>query len=1005
MPSLRGQSVTSQDPKQIAVNCCERDFPEWKAKKDALAAKVAAAKAANDPDVEFLLASNWVLRPEGIRQFLADLEKHVKQPDVYATYDFDTHSVKIKCMASDEGAVMAACQSVMDGLVRGELAIDLAQSKKIARSQKWHTDLANEHTGEESILALCPSNIQGHACRAVWIMPEELAKRDVTMIHLLHGTALAKLQQVTDCAMETTNEGLVMYIGAESRDKVAKAKQRLNALAKYVQEEPDNRCESFVYAEKDQGSLATFKYLDDGPRSGLTTFYLDRAKYNLDAGTSAYGKLFEQGVVVSLSKGNSQQPIDDPRDIIPAISCKEKNKPYVAFPPNRPYEQKRDSCDLEPDGEQSSPFTAIRRARVASWVAQLPQQESTLPDGEQSVGSSCGLVDSSNPRQQDNNTGTLQSSSKGTQNGLQMPLNGQRWNSGQGQDSGKSTDRYDPLWPSRNVRSHLYRPNDHRYGTGRFNPNLGGEESRVASRIPSTPQQTNPSSQIGQLHSPVDFDNGESRPPSYVSPQPRHQLPFTERTEMTELNDDTLKESVVNQQRLDEVQAGLTEMDVGVVTPESGEEGTPEGSQVTSTEPATAGVDPFVIIWDSLKKMDDKPPAQRSTMRQQASSTSHQQVREGPAPALLQAMNQKLVQMMGSLELFTGRISLKAELGRLCLTKVNHAHVRAPPKSLHDMKEALDKQYVNPRDVMFTNILTAEGADANYISFMRDGSGRIWEGDMRRTVYEVTCCANPKEGNAFRFTVKIDGRDFTHEVNQYPADSCSIFVHCPKRRWDFQVTLAQSQDLEEICGNFVNDLVESMRVKSQGSGIPLLEFLVNKAYKIEILLVRTLNIGTYKCSEKSVFGRTRLEITEVHDMKPTVNETEDWKAITFKQRRENQQLGQLATWYEASLQSCIVNEALKQNEELEFAEEVQWSPNQLREAGAFNDLIRSATEMVKRIDGVGYWGDNFQDTMIHGRPPSGSSAAAAPRRFFFPLERCIGISPRLGIKGLERIIS
>lgn len=117
-----------------------------------------------------------------------------------------------------------------------------------------------------------------------------------------------------------------------------------------------------------------------------------------------------------------------------------------------------------------------------------------------------------------------------------------------------------------------------------------------------------------------------------------------------------------------------------------------------------------------------------------------------------------------------------------------------------------------------------------------------------------------------------------------------------------------------------------------------------------------------------------MEIREVHDMLPNGFVDEDGTGkgtVHFSQRPEFKERGELGAWYEVSLQSKKVNEALQQNRDLELGEVVDWSPKELQEAGAFDELVRSAIEVVKHIDGVGYWGDNEQDTMIHGMPHVG----------------------------------
>lgn len=108
-----------------------------------------------------------------------------------------------------------------------------------------------------------------------------------------------------------------------------------------------------------------------------------------------------------------------------------------------------------------------------------------------------------------------------------------------------------------------------------------------------------------------------------------------------------------------------------------------------------------------------------------------------------------------------------------------------------------------------------------------------------------------------------------------------------------------------------------------------------------------------------------LEICEVHDMAPSNMTRENGLMnITLEQFPGIPHLGQLPTWYEASFQSTIVQEAFKQNRDLELGDEVTWTPEQLQRDGAFVDIIESAIEMVNKIDRVGRRGDNLQLAQI-----------------------------------------
>lgn len=79
--------------------------------------------------------------------------------------------------------------------------------------------------------------------------------------------------------------------------------------------------------------------------------------------------------------------------------------------------------------------------------------------------------------------------------------------------------------------------------------------------------------------------------------------------------------------------------------------------------------------------------------------------------------------------------------------------------------------------------------------------------------------------------------------------------------------------------------------------------------------------------------------------------------------------GHFSFWYEAYITSTKTEKAFRQNRELEFGDEANWTPQTLKESGAFDDLLRAATRTVRHMDGVAYWCDNHQGEASRAAPP------------------------------------
>ncbi|KAI0841212.1 hypothetical protein F5Y06DRAFT_308120 [Hypoxylon sp. FL0890] len=1030
------QSEGNQHAAGRVTDKLRQQFPSWVAANEV----DHNTTSSNSKHSEFLLISNWMFLPGGLQEFYNELTNKVEA--IHLSYDLETASLKIKCLISQEEAVVETCQSTIDKIFQGGLDGD-SSANKITSVKGWH---ANEQHQKESVMVFAPQEIQLSTYQTAWIMPEDIIKRGVGASKLVPSEALAELQLLTSCTMMTGNDELVIYIGASSEHDIAVAERKLNTLAKYagMPSEADTLCESFIYAEDEQEVLATFTFAVCGPKAIPRTFFLDRAKYQLDKEPSAYGKIFGKGVFVTLVRDHPLYPKVVSVDVTPAISAGERNGYYNAFSPAWRYRPKYESGD--PGSANEIPSASYGQfepdQNVAHWITRLPGPEQMLPHGDRT---NTPDLDSSTKKGQNqepiareqaakhqsysHSNRNSQISSKTTWKELQKigphptqeNFSEQREQTSQssrstfsnqrGEDSRKtrgSGTRDDRYGPQRSQGKGNPGPRGQPRG-GRANANSYRGRGRQAGQATPYIQPANLQDQTRRLDIIANSNNDESYPNGYFPPHLRHVHTTAQARAVTESSSDTLKASETNPTELDPNEPGSQKRVEGLRA--SINEAT---KQMKALQPQTQGSQPIQsgpLPADAFKSVRNRREASRHTLGQEAPSRpsyihvktpdftpSDEAVNLTPDRVLMQAMGKKLVRMMSSLEVFRGRLTLKAELGRLCLTKINQDYVhiqgsglRGKAISLQDMKEALDKQHVSPRDVMFTNILTAEGADANYITFMPDSFGkRMWLPDTRRTVYEIACCATINKNTRYRFIVEIDGSDFTYQIRPLQSNSCSLFVHCPKRVWDFQVTFSKTLDLDEIYGGFARDLVDSMRVMPQDSGVPLLEFTVKKAYQVEMLLLRTKNIASYKGQASALpspspmgpsaedHPSTILEICEVHDMTPcSIVSTQDEVTVLFKQYRGSKKFGQLPTWYEVSVQSELVNKAFRQNRNLELGEEVHWSPEQLRDAGAFDDLIRSTTDMVKKIDGVGYWGDNYQDAMIHGVPPSTGSATSS----------------------------
>lgn len=90
--------------------------------------------------------------------------------------------------------------------------------------------------------------------------------------------------------------------------------------------------------------------------------------------------------------------------------------------------------------------------------------------------------------------------------------------------------------------------------------------------------------------------------------------------------------------------------------------------------------------------------------------------------------------------------------------------------------------------------------------------------------------------------------------------------------------------------------------------------------------------------------------------------------------------GIFPVFYEACIKSTVAERAFAENRNLNFAEEAEWTGKDLKAAGVFKDLILSATDLVKQMDGIGLWCDNKQTATLHGKPPMSTAEVESEKK-------------------------
>lgn len=136
---------------------------------------------------------------------------------------------------------------------------------------------------------------------------------------------------------------------------------------------------------------------------------------------------------------------------------------------------------------------------------------------------------------------------------------------------------------------------------------------------------------------------------------------------------------------------------------------------------------------------------------------------------------------------------------------------------------------------------------------------------------------------------------------------------------------------------------------------------------LQIHGVRVRRINRYRSQN----NKSSLNISEVRELQMFDVPGDGctiWKAIASTQSHtkildpfQGQKYNMLYLWHEASISCPEADEIFEQNKNIELGEEARWNSKDLTDIGAMQCLYQPACEMLKQMDGVGFYNDNEID--------------------------------------------
>ncbi|KAF3764917.1 hypothetical protein M406DRAFT_331234 [Cryphonectria parasitica EP155] len=321
----------------------------------------------------------------------------------------------------------------------------------------------------------------------------------------------------------------------------------------------------------------------------------------------------------------------------------------------------------------------------------------------------------------------------------------------------------------------------------------------------------------------------------------------------------------------------------------------------------------------------------------------------------------------------SGMVSLRAELGRFYLRRVppsgqarNKQFEPAHGWDAEKLRSSLDSQ---PH--FFTKALSYWGNDVDFLASMTitGTNEKMWKEVSRSTFLDFHFTGAVAQGQENFEKVnpgkilEINAEDCTWNVCELDNTCGEVSVHCLAQHWDFKVRLSRDHSIDSKAhwAAFTQALLNSLRVTSWDLDFQYKFDEGPVAAQHAPIVINKARVRQV-CRLQHQDGKTFLDVTRMLPTKP-IDRRGNYCTVTCltgndSLTEDQPKTGLILQWYEASIFSVGLEEALKENENMVPGDEAQWTVDQLEKDGVFADLYHRTADMVKRINGVGVECDN-----------------------------------------------
>ncbi|KAF7558889.1 hypothetical protein G7046_g5266 [Stylonectria norvegica] len=322
---------------------------------------------------------------------------------------------------------------------------------------------------------------------------------------------------------------------------------------------------------------------------------------------------------------------------------------------------------------------------------------------------------------------------------------------------------------------------------------------------------------------------------------------------------------------------------------------------------------------------------------------------------VMQNIRAKLKQLLNILQITPGTFTLEAKFGRVCIQGSAHCMVNmghGPYLTAEEVQESLKS---GDSSIVFHNILTTNGAEADMIPQMAAFKASSWTLFDKEVFYDIFCRHRDDKAKT---KIEVNAETFEHYCRCPTEEVSSLVVHCVDRAWDMKVSLTRSDDhyVPKDFKEFAESLVTSMDISTDEKGHVHIKAEQDQTLGYSIAGMNIRHVANYR---HGVDGRSCLTITMTRIVKRGDNFRPGMSTYTgFTCPVPVPGEGCPTQWFEAAITSTRAEELLMENVELEVGDKTSWTPEQFQKEGAFDQLCEPTLRMIAQMDEVGRTNNN-----------------------------------------------